>query len=115
MPGLRSRLPSVVSVTLVSASLFQLPQKPSNDFTTMKPNLDRIDDAVLALLHLTSFTEGKDELAFTRAWKGHNWEALDRLHKKGLISDPKKKAKSVVLSQEGRQLSEELFRRLFCE
>jgi len=81
----------------------------------MKPKLNKIDDVVLALLYLTSFTEGKDDLALTRAWKGHDWEALDRLHKKSLISDPKKKAKSVVLSQEGRQLSEELFRRLFCE
>jgi hypothetical protein len=25
----------------------------------MKPDTDKIDDAVLALLHLTSFTEGK--------------------------------------------------------
>ena len=107
--------PSAIPATSVLASLFQLPRKPSNDFTTMKPNLDKIDDAVLALLYLTSFTEGKDELALTRAWKSHDWDALDRLHKKGLISDPKKKAKSVVLSQEGRQLSEEVFRRLFCE
>lgn len=38
----------------------------------MKPNLDKIDDAVLALLHLTSFTEGKGEFAYTRAWKGHD-------------------------------------------
>ena len=81
----------------------------------MRPNSDKIDDAVLALLYLTNFTGGKGELAFTRAWKAHDWDTLDRLHKKGLISDPKKKAKSVVLSQEGRQLSEELFRRLFCE
>jgi len=81
----------------------------------MKPNLDKIDDAVLALLHLTSFTEGKGELAFTRGWKGHDWDALNRLHQKGFISDPKKKTKSVVLSKEGRQRSEELFRRLFCE
>jgi hypothetical protein len=81
----------------------------------MKPNLDKIDDAVLALLHLTSFTEGKGELAFTRAWKGHDWDALNRFHKKGLISDPKGKAKSVALSEDGRQRSEELFRRLFCE
>jgi len=110
------KLPALeIPATSVLASLFQLPRKPSNDFTTMKPNLDKIDDAVLALLYLTSFTEGKDELALTRAWKGHDWDALDRLHKKGLISDPKKKAKSVVLSQEGRQLSEEVFRRLFCE
>ena len=65
----------------------------------MEPKLDKIDDAVLALLYLTSFTEGKGELAFTRAWKGHDWDALNRLHKKGLISDPKKNAKSVVLSQ----------------
>jgi hypothetical protein len=81
----------------------------------MTPNLDKIDNAVLALLHLTSFSEGKGELAFTGAWKGHDWAALGRLHQKGLISDPKNKNKSVVLSPEGRQQSEELFRRLFCE
>ena len=32
----------------------------------MKPNTDKIDDTVLALLHLTSFTEGKGEFAFPR-------------------------------------------------
>jgi len=81
----------------------------------MNPNTDKIDDAVLALLHLTSFTEGKGEFAFTRAWKGHDWEALNRLHQKGLISDPKSKAKSVALSSEGSQKAEELFQRLFCD
>ena len=81
----------------------------------MKPNTDKIDDAVLALLHLTSFTEGKGELTFTRAWKGHDWEALDRLHQKGMISDPKSKAKSVVLSKEGSAKAEALFQRLFCD
>ena len=81
----------------------------------MKPNLEKIDEAVLALLYLTSFTEGKGQLAFTRAWKGHDWDALDRLHQKGLISDPKSKARSVVLSEEGRPRAEELFRRLFCQ
>jgi hypothetical protein len=38
--------------------------------SAMEPNLDKIDDAVLALLHLTSFTEGKGEFAVMRAWKG---------------------------------------------
>jgi hypothetical protein len=33
----------------------------------MKPKLNKIDDAVLALLYLTSFTEGKGALAVTRA------------------------------------------------
>ena len=81
----------------------------------MKPNTDKIDDAVLALLCLTSFTEGKGEFAFTRAWKGHDWEALNRLHQKCLISDPKSKAKSVALSKEGSQKAEALFQRLFCD
>jgi hypothetical protein len=81
----------------------------------MTPNLDKIDDAVLALLHLTSSTEGKGEFSYTRAWKGHDWKAMDRLHKKGLISDPKGKAKSVAITPEGRKKSEELFRQLFCD
>ncbi|MBU6402285.1 MAG: hypothetical protein KGS61_18355 [Verrucomicrobia bacterium] len=80
----------------------------------MKPNLDKIDDAVLALLHLTAFTEGKSDFAVTRAWKGHDWDALDRLHQKGLISDPKNKNKSVVFTEAGRQRAEELFGQLFC-
>lgn len=81
----------------------------------MKPNLDKIDDAVLALLFLTSFTEGRHEFAVTRAWKGHDWDALGRLHQKGFIADPKNKNKSVVFTDAGRQRAEELFGRLFCE
>jgi hypothetical protein len=81
----------------------------------MEPNTDKIDDAVLALLHLTSFTEGKGEFAFTRAWKGHDWDALGRLHAKGLIGDPVGKAKSVALTKEGQRRAEELFEKLFCD
>ena len=78
----------------------------------MKPNPDKIDDAVLALLHLTSFGEREGELP--RAWKGHDWDALGRLHAKGYISDPVGKAKSVVLSEEGARRAEALFVKLFC-
>ena len=81
----------------------------------MEPNTDKIDDAVLALLHLTSFTEGKGEFAYTRAWKGHDWEALNRLHAKGLIGDPVNKAKSVALTREGQKRAQELFEKLFCD
>ena len=81
----------------------------------MKPNFDKIDDAVLALLHLTSFTEGSGDFAFTRAWKGHDWAALGRLHGKGLIGDPVGKAKSVALTKEGHQRAQELFEKLFCD
>jgi hypothetical protein len=79
----------------------------------MKPNPDKIDDAVLALLHLTSFREHKD--LPPRAWKGHDWEALNRLHARGRISDPVGKARSVVLTAEGERRAAEPFQRLFCD
>ena len=55
----------------------------------MEIDEENIDDMVLALLYLTIF---KDKPRW-RAWKGHNWDALDRLHQKGYISDPATKAK----------------------
>jgi hypothetical protein len=71
----------------------------------MEYDKDKVDEMVLALLYLTSF---QNKYA-TRAWKGMNWSAMDRLHEKGYISDPKGKAKSVVLTEEGENLSRELF------
>lgn len=76
----------------------------------MNHDPDKVDDMVLALLYLTSSSNH----GIVGAWKGHDWDALDRLHEKGLISDPKTKGKSVVLSEEGAQLAKELFERLCC-
>jgi hypothetical protein len=71
---------------------------------------DKVDEAVLALLYLTLHESN----AFGgRAWKRHDWAALDRLHEKGLISDPRSKAKSVVLDAEGIRAAEKAFGRLF--
>ena len=72
----------------------------------MEYDKDKVDEIVLALLWLTLSDE-------RRAWKGFDWEALDRLHAKGYISDPKSKAKSVVLSSEGVQRARELFQHHF--
>src|SRR5712691_11092552 len=67
---------------------------------------DKIDRAVLALLYL-----GLHDVA--RAWKGFDWEAMNRLHEKGFISDPRGKAKSVVFTADGldeaRRLLEQLY------
>ena len=71
----------------------------------MEYDKDKVDEMVLALLYLTS---SQDEFA-TRAWKGLDWGAMDRLHEKGYISNPKTKALSVVLTEEGAKLSKELF------
>ncbi|PZR87920.1 MAG: hypothetical protein DI537_24815 [Stutzerimonas stutzeri] len=72
----------------------------------MEIDRDKIDDAVLGLLWLTLHDE-------RRAWKGFDWDSLDRLYRKGLIADPANKAKSVILSDEGLQRAEELFRAQF--
>lgn len=50
-----------------------------------------------------------------RAWKGHDWDALDRLYKKGLIENPASKAKSVILTAVGLKLAVELFRKLLSK
>jgi hypothetical protein len=70
---------------------------------------DKVDHAVLALLYLTMW----DNRAGTRAWKGHDWAALDRLHHNGYMADPKGKAKSVVITEKGRVRDEHLLRQLF--
>ena len=75
-------------------------------FPEMEYNEDKIDEAVLALLYLTLHEE-------CRAWKGHDFDALHRLHQKGYIHDPVNKSKSVVLTPEGRSRAEELFNKLF--
>ena len=74
----------------------------------MDYNKNKVDEMVLALLHLTSFRDH----GFVRSWKSHDWDTLDRLFEKGLISDPKSKSKSVVLSEDGARKAEELFRTL---
>jgi hypothetical protein len=71
---------------------------------------DKVDNAVLALLHLTARKDGP----VTRAWKAHDWDVLDRLFEKGYIADPRSKARSVVLTEEGREKSGELFRQYFA-
>jgi hypothetical protein len=63
---------------------------------------DKVDEMVLALLYLTLHDE-------YRAWKGHDWEAMNRLHEKGMIENPVGKAKSVALTEEGLRRSRELF------
>jgi hypothetical protein len=74
----------------------------------MEYDEDKVDEMVLALLFLTVH-DGY------RAWKGHDWDAMDRLHKKGMIDNPVGKAKSVVLTEEGLQRSRELFTKHFAK
>jgi len=74
----------------------------------MALDTDRIDDAVLALLYITLHD-------YCRAWKGFDWEAMNRLHQKGMIENPVGKTKSVVLTTEGLRRSQELFEKMFTK
>ena len=67
---------------------------------------EKVDEVTLALMYLTLHD-------YCRAWKGFDWETLDRLHEKGLIDNPRSKAKSVVLTEEGLEKSEHLFNKYF--
>jgi hypothetical protein len=75
-------------------------------------NVDRqkLAEVGLALLHLTAFSDRSG----TRAWKGLDWDLLGLLYEHDWIHDPKGKAKSVVLTDEGARLAGEFFRRHFA-
>ncbi len=69
---------------------------------------NKVDEVVLALMYLTLHNGD-------RAWKGFDWDALDRLHEKGWISNPRSKAKSVVLTEEGLAEAARLFEQYFSK
>jgi hypothetical protein len=73
----------------------------------MDVDTDKIDEAVLALLFLGLHDD-------VRAWKTFDWDAMDRLHARGLISNPVGKTKSVVFTEEGLRQAELLFNALFA-
>jgi hypothetical protein len=78
-------------------------------FRDMEYDEDKVDEIVLALLFLTF-----EETPYgARTWKGHDWNVLDRLHAKGYISDPRSKAKSVVVTEEGIKQYRAFFAKYF--
>ena len=79
----------------------------------MALNTDKIDDYTLALLYLVTWE--REEGFGARAWKGFDWVTMNRLHEKGHISNPRGKAKSIVLTEDGFAKAKELFQRFFAE
>jgi hypothetical protein len=75
----------------------------------MSVDKNKIEEVTMALLWLTMFEDGIQ----TRAWKGLDWDVMHALHERGWISDPKSKAKSVVVLPEGKVAAQELFRKYF--
>ncbi len=77
----------------------------------MKYDRDEVDDMTLALLYLV--TTDRQEGLGARAWRGFDSQTIDRLYAKGWIDDPKSKALSLHLTEEGFERSERLFRQHF--
>ncbi len=77
-----------------------------------EPNRDEVNqlirDLTLMLLYLTRWTDDKPKKlppgarVHWRAWRGHDWGALDQLKEEGLI-DFSYRAKSVWLSEKGER------------
>lgn len=78
----------------------------------MSVNWDKVDQAALALMHLTTFVEQGGQ---ARSWNGLDWDILDRMFERGWISDPRTKVKSVVVFDDAARLSKELFAQQFGE
>ena len=65
---------------------------------------EKAAELVLALMQLTLHDQ-------CRAWKGFDWDVMALLHEQGLILDPRGKAKSVVLTEEGLARSRAMYER----
>ena len=70
---------------------------------------DKLAEIALALLWLSA--HGDEH--YMRAWKGLDWDVTGLLFERGWITDPKNKSKSVLFTDEGRELSEKLFNK-YC-
>ena len=66
----------------------------------------RIDDAVLALLAAHLFNTNS-------AWKGYEFDVMNRLHDAGYLFNPVGPQKSVQVTEAGMQRGLELARKLF--
>ena len=67
---------------------------------------DRLAEAAPAILSLTLHDDG-------RVWKSLDWVLMDLLREKGWIVDPRSKAKSVVLTEDGERLAVEFLQKYF--
>lgn len=77
----------------------------------MKYDKDKVDEITLALLFLV--TIDRQEGLGAMAWKGFDWETMNRLHEKGWVSNPKSKAMSVIVTEDGCEKSRGLFLKHF--
>ena len=67
---------------------------------------DKLAEVALAMLSLAIHDE-------RRAWKGIGWDVMELLHQRGWIADPRGKAKSVILTDDGLQNARQMLLKHF--
>lgn len=67
----------------------------------MKYDMVKVEEAVLALLGVFEFENG-------RVWKRYDFATMDGLHEKGFITEPHGRQESVYLTDEGLRRAKEL-------
>lgn len=72
---------------------------------------EKLAEVALAILWLGAHGDNY----VTRVWKSIDWDVTDLLHENGWIADPRNKAKSVILTEEGKKLAEEFFEKHFSK
>jgi predicted flap endonuclease-1-like 5' DNA nuclease len=72
----------------------------------MEYDMGKVEEAVLALLGVFEFGNG-------RAWKRYDFDTMDGLRAKGLVTEPRSKRESVELTDEGLRRAKELAARYF--
>ena len=70
---------------------------------------EKLAEAALAILSLTAHSD----YGLMRAWKGLDWDLLDIIYKKGWINDPVGKQKSVIFTDEGKNLAPKFLEKHF--
>lgn len=97
-----------IEATILNDPAFTRPTEVPGD---VEINTDRIDDYTLALLYLVTWDRQNGYGAKART--NFDWDTMDRLHKKGFISDVASRPGSVLLSEKGYRKAEKMFSTLF--
>ena len=72
----------------------------------MRYDMVKVEEAVLALLGVFAFDNG-------RVWKRYDFATMDGLHEKGLITEAHGRQESVSLTDEGMRRAKELAAKYF--
>ena len=72
---------------------------------------EQIKELTLLLLYLTSWTEKEPYGEYQRAWKGYDFDILNKLQSENMIGGSTYKAKSTYITEKGIEKAKELMKK----